>query len=248
MENEVELKVVMYHWLVVGLTLISFLNVALMIIRLGDWQTEWWVATGLTIIFAIDYGIRLIKAKNRKSFLITSAFDLLGIIPMHPGFVIFRLARLVRIIRYHHLFWHLGISGKWTRNFHRFVYDTGFIYLFAISVAIISLSALLFSIFEHRSLPQALWWAVTTATTVGYGDITPSTAGGKAIAIILMLGGVGFIGLLTSTITDYFTNETADKAKTEEQDDRELLRQLSAQITRLDQKVDKLQSKINQKK
>ena len=77
MENEVELKVVMYHWLVVGLTLISFLNVALMIIRLGDWQTEWWVATGLTIIIAIDYGIRLIKAKNRKSFLITSAFDLL---------------------------------------------------------------------------------------------------------------------------------------------------------------------------
>ena len=153
MENEVELKVVMYHWLVVGLTLISFLNVALMIIRLGDWQTEWWVATGLTIIFAIDYGIRLIKAKNRKSFLITSAFDLLGIIPMHPGFVIFRLARLVRIIRYHHLFWHLGISGKWTRNFHRFVYDTGFIYLFAISVAIISLSAPYF-LFEHRSLPH----------------------------------------------------------------------------------------------
>ena len=146
------------------------------------------------------------------------------------------------MIRTHHVFWRLGISGKWTREFHRFTYDTGFIYLFTISVVIICLSALLFSIVEHQTLSESLWWAITTATTVGYGDDSPHTAWGKLIATVLMLGGVGFIGLLTSTITDFFTDRTG-QADAQQQQNEELtkqIQQLTREVSRLSKKVDQL--------
>ncbi len=56
-----------------------------------------------------------------------------------------------------------------------------------------------------------MWWAIVTSTTVGYGDISPHTLVGKFAAVLLMLIGVGFIGILTSTITSYFAKEDTSK-------------------------------------
>ncbi|KRK47572.1 two pore domain potassium channel family protein [Secundilactobacillus kimchicus] len=199
--------------------------------------------TVLWAIYTIDYVARLALVSNRKTFLIENALDLLGIIPMHPGFALFRLGRLLRIIRIHHLFYKLGIDGKWTRNFHRFMYDTGFIYLFSISIVIICISAWLFSIVERQSLPSALWWAVTTATTVGYGDDSPHTAWGKLIATALMFGGIGFIGLLTSTITEFFTKRAA-QTKPSDPEMTALLQEVRA----LSKQVTQLQRQLNHSK
>lgn len=233
-----------YHVGVTVLTLWSVVDVTLMFLKWGDYATEFAIANGLLVVFAVDYLFRFIVTKNRKVFLIQSAFDLLGIIPLHPVFAFFRLARLGRLIRYHHLFWRLGIAGKWTKAYHRFIYKTGFIYLFSISVAIIVLSAFLFSLTEKQSLANSLWWAITTATTVGYGDETPHTAFGKIIASFLMFGGIGFIGLLTSTITDFVTERASKNAaaqKTKEQADIVLL---LSKIDTLTTKVDRLQQQI----
>lgn len=233
-----------YHLAVTVLTLWSAVNVFLMIFHIGYWPFEMNIANALLAVFAVDYFSRLTIAKDRKTFLIHSAFDLLGIIPMHPVFALFRLGRLARMIQYHHLFWRLGLDGKWSHDFHRFVYRTGFIYLFSISIAIIVLSALLFSVFEHQSLSDALWWAVTTATTVGYGDVTPHTPVGKIIAAALMFGGIGFIGLLTSTITDFFTTQTRQNLG-HQKDEKEIeLKLLLAKIETLTQKVDQLQTDL----
>jgi voltage-gated potassium channel len=133
----------------------------------------------------------------------------------------------------------LGIDGKLTGSIHRFIYGTGFIYLFSISVVILVLSALLFSIVEKLSLSDALWWAITTATTVGYGDISPHTAIGKIIASFLMIGGIGFIGLLTSTITDFFT---VNSSKNQDTND---IKALVNKIDQLNRKVDRLSSQAN---
>lgn len=54
---------------------------------------------------------------------------------------------------------------------------------------------------------QALWWAIVTITTVGYGDHVPATGLGQGVAVILMLTGVGLVGVLTATVASYFVEE-----------------------------------------
>jgi voltage-gated potassium channel len=66
-----------------------------------------------------------------------------------------------------------------------------------------------------HNYPDALWWAVVTVTTVGYGDRFPVTEGGRAVAVILMLVGIGLIGVLTATVASVFIKEHTDANKEE---------------------------------
>jgi voltage-gated potassium channel len=66
-----------------------------------------------------------------------------------------------------------------------------------------------------HSYPDALWWAIVTVTTVGYGDRYPTTEGGRAVAVILMLVGIGLIGVLTATVASVFIKEHTDENKQE---------------------------------
>ena len=58
---------------------------------------------------------------------------------------------------------------------------------------------------------DALWWALVTATTVGYGDISPETSGGRIVASILMIVGIGLIGMITGSIATYFVGKMVDQ-------------------------------------
>ena len=66
-----------------------------------------------------------------------------------------------------------------------------------------------------HSYPDALWWAIVTVTTVGYGDRYPVTEGGRAVAVVLMLLGIGLIGVLTATVASVFVKEHTDANKEE---------------------------------
>jgi len=62
-------------------------------------------------------------------------------------------------------------------------------------------ASLLFTIFEaNLKFFDALWWSIVTMTTVGYGDISPATLGGRIVGIVLMIFGIGFLGVLTASI------------------------------------------------
>jgi voltage-gated potassium channel len=63
--------------------------------------------------------------------------------------------------------------------------------------------------------PDALWWAIVTVTTVGYGDRFPVTEGGRVVAAVLMLVGIGLIGVLTATVASVFIKEHTDANKEE---------------------------------
>jgi voltage-gated potassium channel len=91
-------------------------------------------------------------------------------------------------------------------------------------------------LFEHGtneavvSFGDALWWALTTTTTVGYGDIYPTTTEGRLIAVLLMLTGIGVIGMFTATIASFFMIE---EEQGELDDVRERLEQIEAKLDRL---------------
>ena len=90
------------------------------------------------------------------------------------------------------------------------------------AAATLFLGAWLVLLFEEKakgtnihSYPDALWWAIVTVTTVGYGDRYPVTAGGRTVAVILMLLGIGLIGVLTATVASVFIKEHTDANKEE---------------------------------
>lgn len=68
-------------------------------------------------------------------------------------------------------------------------------------------------IIEKNNFSDSLWWSIVTATTVGYRDISPKTFLGRIIAVILIFIGIGFISMLTSTITNYFIKKINNEDK-----------------------------------
>ncbi|SMC25969.1 voltage-gated potassium channel [Desulfacinum hydrothermale DSM 13146] len=82
------------------------------------------------------------------------------------------------------------------------------------AAAVIAFGALGFWAFEGRgSLADAVWWALVTATTVGYGDVYPTTGPGRAIGVLVMLVGIGFLGLLTASIAGIVIENRLNKNK-----------------------------------
>src|ERR1039458_3871867 len=93
--------------------------------------------------------------------------------------------------------------------------------LLAVVLIVFACAGLILSFETHakgsniHSFADALWWAVVTVTTVGYGDRYPVTAGGRGIAVVLMLVGIGLIGVLTATVTSFFVENQADASTAE---------------------------------
>ncbi|AOG31008.1 ion transporter [Lactiplantibacillus plantarum] len=174
-------------------------------------STPWNIVDdGILIIFTLDYVSRFIEATDKKYFFKHNIFDLLAIIPFNSMFTLFRFSRMFRVLRLFKLFKFvrlIGFIGKAQSKLKKFSKINGFIYLLWVCLAILFISATLYSIAENVSWGDAMWWAIVTSTTVGYGDISPHTLVGRFAAVLLMLIGVGFIGILTSTITSYFAQE-----------------------------------------
>ena len=74
---------------------------------------------------------------------------------------------------------------------------------------------------EDRSFPDAVWWAIVTLTTVGFGDIAPISLGGRAIGVVLMFFGIGVLGTFTATIAGVFVEKRQKRERGMEASDLE---------------------------
>ena len=93
----------------------------------------------------------------------------------------------------------------------RFLNTNGFKYVLMLSGASVLAGTFGMMYFEEMTFQDALWWSFVTATTVGYGDLSPATNAGRIIASMLMLVGIGLIGSLTSSITSFFLHTEEPK-------------------------------------
>ena len=177
------------------------------------------------LIFAFDYFGRLFLAKNKNRFFRHNIVDLLAILPFNTIFNAFRIFRVVNVIRFAKVFTlvrFIGTAGKLQKNAKKFLKINGFIYLIIICAIVLITAAITYSLAEGVSLSNSFWWAIVTASTVGYGDVAPKTLVGRIAAISLMVIGIGFIGTLTSTITNYVTHD--DTVKNDDKLDKILLK------------------------
>lgn len=171
----------------------------------------------ITIIFAMDYFARLILAKNKKYFFKHNIIDLIAIIPFNSIFQvarilkITRLARLIKIFKVFRLLRIFALLEKFKKNMDNFFKTNNFHYALWITFTTVIVGAAGMYLAEGRSFTDSLWWSFVTVTTVGYGDISPSTTIGRIIAAILMLVGIGFLGILTGTISTFFIKQEKEK-------------------------------------
>ena len=88
-----------------------------------------------------------------------------------------------------------------------------------------------------HTLGDALWWATTTVTTVGYGDLSPVTPMGKLVAVALMIGGIALVGSVTATLASWIVQRVAMEDAAEEVATRAQIEELRQEIRRLARSV-----------
>lgn len=158
------------------------------------------LATTLSIVswtvwaaFAIDFGIRLVLAERRSTYARTHWYDIALIaLPM------LRPLRLLRALAFARI-----LNRTFTRNLAGRVTT----YVIGTALAACGLGALAVLDAERdspdaniTSIGDALWWATTTVTTVGYGDRFPVTTEGRLIAVALMVVGIAVVGSVTAAV------------------------------------------------
>lgn len=216
-----------YDILIVILAIVSITLVFLDLLNKIDTSANpyFFIDTSILIIFTIDYFVRFFCSKNKFLFFRKNIFDLLAIIPFSTIFSFFRFSRIFRISKLSYIFKFaklvrlFGMLGKIKNKINFFLHTNGFIYMLYISFSLIFLSSVLMSFIEKQTFFNALWWSIVTCTTVGYGDISPTTPLGRFIAIILMVFGIGFISMLTGTITTYFSRKISKPAENSNETD-----------------------------
>lgn len=110
----------------------------------------------------------------------------------------------------------------------------GIKYAALVAVGTVIVGGAIFGVIEHESgvtTWDGVWWAITTVTTVGYGDIAPESDTGRMIGMLIMFVGIGFVALLTAWVADRFINI---QMEAEDKEDR-ILAELRVIRTRLDE-------------
>ncbi len=118
-------------------------------------------------------------------------------------------------------------------------------YTLSIAAFIITMGGLFISAIDpaFKSPSEGVWWAWVSVTTVGYGDIVPQTNEGRIFAVLLILVGVVMISLITANISAYYFSKEAEKETKLEQESIRRIKKLEEHLTRLEEKIDKLNSR-----
>jgi voltage-gated potassium channel len=170
-------------------------------------------------VFAVEYAVRLALSQERWKFVRRQWADLLIVVlPFLRPLRILRSARALRVLKLARLGAALGRvshDGKRLLVRHHFHYALLVIMMVIFGAASLALVVEDGSGGSIDSFGDALWWAVSTITTVGYGDTFPVTPAGRGIAAFLMVTGIALFGMLTANITTFFVeraNQAGDEA------------------------------------
>jgi voltage-gated potassium channel len=190
-------------------------------------------------VFAVEYVVRLVLTPNRWRFVRREWPDLLIVVlPFLRPLRVVRSARALRLLRLARLG---AVLGKVSQDGRRLLVRHHFHYaLLVILVVILASAALVFAVEEGQggtidSFSDALWWAATTVTTVGYGDTFPVTPAGRGVAVFLMVAGITLFGLLTANLATFLIERSAEEPGEDEVKTRldELLRRMGELEARL---------------
>lgn len=232
-------KIIQHPYYDKGMTYLAIVYVFLIVLELMDASIansigynvlDWF----LWFIFVCDYFINLYFADDSIEYIQNHILELIAIIPFDSFFSFLRLGRLARLFRLVKVARIFALSNRFWDTVNRLLHTNSLSKVLLLNISAVLTSSVLLSIIEGKSFFDAVWWSIVTMTTVGYGDIVPQDTISKIIAILLMLVGICTFGMVTSTITRFFS-ETERETK---------LDLLLARVEEQNEKLDRLEKKI----
>jgi voltage-gated potassium channel len=177
-------------------------------------------------VFAVDYVVRLCLSANKRRWFFGHLLDL--------AIVVLPLLRPLRLLRLVVL---VGALQQVVGNAIR-----GRVVVYTVSGAVLLVYVASLAVLEaERGAPEghitdfgeALWWSMTTITTVGYGDMYPVTTTGRVIAALLMIGGISLLGTITATIASWIVQRVSEEDSVSEELHTEAIRELRDEVREL---------------
>lgn len=192
------------------------------------------VSTVTWICFALDYVVRLVLAEHRWAFVRAHPLDLavLALPVLRP----LRALRLVIVLTAIDR----RVRGSFRGKAATYVAGSAVFVVFVGALAVLD---------AERGAPgatitsfgDALWWALTTVTTVGYGDELPVTVSGRLVAAGMMLAGIVLLGVVTASLASWFV-EKLEEVRGEEQETQDSLDALVTEVRELRREVRELRA------
>ncbi len=165
-------------------------------------------------VFAVELIVLTVLAPSYRQLLREHWLDVL--IVAAPFLRPLRIARLLRLLRF------VGIGGRAVQALGRIASRRGVQAYGAVTVVVVAVSGLLVYVFEDAhpdrnigSVTDGLWWALVTATTVGYGDHFPVSVEGRALAAVLMLVGIGMLSVVTANVAAFMVESDSESEMVE---------------------------------
>ncbi|MFH6971459.1 ion transporter [Flavobacterium petrolei] len=182
----------------------------------------------ITVFFTLEYILRIISIQKPWKYIFSfyGIIDLIATIPMYfslffVGTSVLTVVRALRLLRLFKILKHPQFSSQSTHLKEALIASKGkiliFIYFMLISSIIIGSVMYVIEGKEggFTSIPISIYWTIVTLTTVGYGDISPITPLGQAIASVVMIMGYGIIAVPTGIVSAEFANSNRKKPRSE---------------------------------
>jgi voltage-gated potassium channel len=167
---------------------------------LGLVQWVCWFAFALDLIYGIW------KAESKKEYLKRHPLEIASVL-----LPFLRPLRLMRVISFGSLALQKVAIGRQFAITVKVAISALFIsYIAAIQITISERSVEGSNI---KTFSDGLWWAVTTVTTVGYGDRYPTTSEGRLLAVLLMITGISLVGVITASVAAWFVKMSQEESK-----------------------------------
>ncbi len=188
------------------------------------------VTLGTWLLFLVDYVVRVVLSRDRWAFVRSHILDLLVVVlPIFRPLQLLRLVVLLNVLNRH--------AGASLRGRVAMYVGT--------ASAIVIFVAALASLEAERTAPgsridsfgDALWWATTTVTTVGYGDLYPVTVTGRFVAAGLMVAGIALLGVVTASLASWLIERVAEVEEESQAATRRDVEALSREIHALREEV-----------
>ena len=189
-----------------------------LLLRIAEWI--------FTVLFTIEYGARLWCVASKKKYALSffGLVDLFSVIPTYlsvllPGgevLAVVRILRVLRVFRILKLVQYMGEADVLVATLKASRFKIA-VFLITVMSIVVVIGSIIYLIEGPEngftSIPRGLYWSIVTLTTVGYGDVTPQTGFGQALAAMLMVMGYALIAVPTGLFSAEFVQQNESHRK-----------------------------------